>query len=219
MAKFWLPTICDEEVTVEGFENGRGRDVNGGLKEIHWGEEGVGRKTQKRTRGMIHPVARPICGGRPPLFGLLDGSASSSLHSQVHNLVSKIETAERKKPQRSNRQLDVTSLCAGRWMSRPMTSARVEYSALLRLSLRSRGDKSEVAMEDGSNRLLLRTGYDDEIQGTDISLRNSVYKVCMMHCFCDNTGYSPLHVVVVISTYDDRTCTGVDDIADKTGME
>ncbi|WVZ00732.1 hypothetical protein V8G54_026801 [Vigna mungo] len=70
------------------------------------------------------------------------------------------------------RMLIVTSLCAGRWMSRPMTSARVEYSALLRVSLRSRGDRSEVAMEDGSNRLLLRTGYDEEIQGTDISLRN-----------------------------------------------
>ncbi|WVZ04480.1 hypothetical protein V8G54_025286 [Vigna mungo] len=72
----------------------------------------------------------------------------------------------------STLNIDVTSLCAGRWMSRPMTSARVEYSALLRVSLRSRGDRSEVAMEDGSNRLLLRTGYDDEIQGTDISLRN-----------------------------------------------
>ncbi|WVZ09790.1 hypothetical protein V8G54_014320 [Vigna mungo] len=84
-----------------------------------------------------------------------------------------------------NSDSSVTSLCAGRWMSRPMTSARVEYSAL-----------SEVVMKDGSNRLLLRTGYDDEIQGTDISLRN-----------------------VCLSTYDDRTCTGVDDIADKTDME
>ncbi|KOM40757.1 hypothetical protein LR48_Vigan04g095500 [Vigna angularis] len=41
---------------------------------------------------------------------------------------------------------------------------RFECHLLLREeSLRSRGDRSEVAMEDGSGRLLLRAGYDDEL--------------------------------------------------------
>ncbi|KOM47926.1 hypothetical protein LR48_Vigan07g163000 [Vigna angularis] len=55
---FWLLTMttCDEEVAIEGFKNGRGRDVNGSLKEIRQGEEGVCLSGHSTT--MRHPEKR-----------------------------------------------------------------------------------------------------------------------------------------------------------------
>ncbi|KOM31994.1 hypothetical protein LR48_Vigan01g155000 [Vigna angularis] len=58
-------------------------------------------------------------------------------------------------------KLDVRSISARPNSGRPISE---------RSSLRSRGDRSEVVMEDGSGRLLLRAGYDDELQVNDISL-------------------------------------------------
>ncbi|BAT81626.1 hypothetical protein VIGAN_03139400 [Vigna angularis var. angularis] len=50
------------------------------------------------------------------------------------------------------------------------------------------------------------------------------YGLCFMLfyyviCYDVISGCSSLHVVIVVSTYDDRTCTGVDGLADNTGSK
>ncbi|KOM41196.1 hypothetical protein LR48_Vigan04g139400 [Vigna angularis] len=110
-----------------------------------------------------------------------------------------------------------------------------EYSArwvrltevFTRNSLRSRGDRSEVAMEDDSNRPVLRNRFGTtKFKETTEACVNGLSCEFNTVTYCNVVtlivwvlSYSPFHVVVVVSTYDDRTCTGVDGVADEAEMK